>query len=186
MNFDSFNNFFLPCRLKGIDSLPQQGEHFSHEGHAQLGPEQQVVKFGTLLERLEAHLFKTAIHVGNAHRGRAGIIHKRFYLLALTFHQLITGSGGQPLRPPERRESHVGIVLTQQDAMLGSRCEHSIWLVNPFGHEVVDENTDVGLVALQHEWLATPHGMVGVDSCHQALPRSFLVTGRSVDLTGKK
>ena len=81
------------------------------------------------------------------------------------------------------RETHVGIVLTKEDAILSAGSEHTIWLVHAFGHEVVNQHTDVCLVALQHEFLFSCHFQGGIHASHESLSCCFLITCGSVHLS---
>ena len=69
--------------------------------------------------------------------------------------------------------------------MLGARSEHSIRLIDTLRNEVVDQHTDVGLVTSQNERLLASEFEVGVDTRHQTLRGSLLVTRCAVDLTGE-
>ena len=81
------------------------------------------------------------------------------------------------------RQTEVGIVLTQQNSVFGTRSEHSVGLIDTFRNQIVDQHTDVGLVASQHEGLTASEFQVGVDTRHQTLRGGLFVTGRAVDLT---
>ena len=86
---------------------------------------------------------------------------------------------------PERSEAQVGIVLSEQNAVLGARGEHPVRFVDALRHQIVDQHADVGFVALQNDRrLPYPFAM-RVDPCQQALRRSLLVTCRAVDLAGE-
>ncbi len=47
----------------------------------------------------------------------------------------------------QRRQAQVGVILAQQQAVLGSRGEHTIWLGDLFGDEVIHQHAQVSLVA---------------------------------------
>ena len=83
-------------------------------------------------------------------------------------------------------EAHVGIVLSEQYAILGARGEHAVRFVNSFGHEVVDQHTDVCLVPSQGEWLTSAAVDGGIDACNDALSRCFLIAGGAVHLSGEE
>ena len=53
-----------------------------------------------------------------------------------------------------------------------------------FGHQVVDQHADVGLVAAQDDRRAALHLQRGVDAGHQALGGGLLVAAGAVDLPG--
>ncbi len=57
----------------------------------------------------------------------------------------------QPDFISDRSQSNVGIILPQENPILGTRSEHTIRLIHPFGHQVVDQYPDVGFVACQYQ-----------------------------------
>ena len=67
--------------------------------------------------------------------------------------------------------------------MFRARSEHSIGLIDALCHQIVDQHSDIGLVATQHKRSLAREFEVGIDSRHQTLRRSLLVAGRAVDLT---
>ena len=81
------------------------------------------------------------------------------------------------------REAHVGIVLSQQDAVFSARGKHAVRFVHAFRDQIVDENADVGLVALQCEGSGATALQRSVDACQQPLARSLLVARCAVYLT---
>ena len=62
---------------------------------------------------------------------------------ALVVHQTQLAADG--------RQAQVGVVLAQQQAMLGAAGEHAIGLARAARHQVVDEHADVAFAALRHE-----------------------------------
>ena len=52
------------------------------------------------------------------------------------------------------RQPAIGVVVPQQQAVLGPAGEHAVRLVDAAGHQVVDHHADVGLVAAEHQRLA--------------------------------
>ena len=83
-------------------------------------------------------------------------------------------------------QSHIGIVLSEQDAVFGTGGKHTVRFVYPFCDEVVDQYTDVGLVPAQDERLTAVTIDVGVDTSHESLSTCFFISGSSVDLSGKE
>ena len=68
--------------------------------------------------------------------------------------------------------------------MLGAAREHAIGFRGGFGHEIVDENADVGLVAAEDQIREAASGEPRrVDAGDQSLCGGFLVSTRSVDLS---
>ena len=55
----------------------------------------------------------------------------------------------QAQAPGALGEPQVGVVVAQQQPVLGARGEHAVGLVDALGHQVVDQHADVGLVASQ-------------------------------------
>ena len=82
-----------------------------------------------------------------------------------------------------RHQSPVGVVDAQVQAELGARGEHPVGLVRALRNQVVDEDTDVGLGAVQGEAFFAAHGKGRVDAGHNALRSGFLVARRSIDLS---
>ena len=85
----------------------------------------------------------------------------------------------------DRRESQVGVVLAQQDAVLCARGKHAVGFVDAFGYQVVDQYADVGFVALQYDRLQPLQCPMRIDAGHQTLGCGFLIAGRAVYLAGK-
>ena len=85
----------------------------------------------------------------------------------------------------EPGQSGVGVVATQEQAVLGAAGEHAIGLDGPLGDEVVDHDRDVGLVAAEHDGLALLEGEGGVDAGHESLTGGLFVTAGAVDLSGE-
>ena len=69
--------------------------------------------------------------------------------------------------------------------MLGTRGEHTIRLIYPFGHQIVDEHADVSLITTQHKGLATHNLLMRIDTRHQTLTCCLLIACSSIYLTGK-
>ena len=90
-------------------------------------------------------------------------------------------------------ESGIGIVLAQQNAVFSPGGEHAVGFVYTLGHKVVDEHTNVGLVAPQSQ-LALRLSRAWVGTCMQGsvhagnetLSGSFFITGGTVHLSGHK
>ena len=55
-------------------------------------------------------------------------------------------------------EAQIGVVLSQQQSKLRTTRKHPIGLFGPFGHQIVDQHSDVGLVSSQNERLFTFDG----------------------------
>ena len=85
----------------------------------------------------------------------------------------------------ERGEAAVGVVLAEEQAIFGTAGEHAVRFVDATGDEVVDQYTDVGLIARQDHWLAPGDGERGVGAGDEALGASFFVAGGAVNLAGQ-
>ena len=85
----------------------------------------------------------------------------------------------------DRHQPQVGVVDAKVEAELGARGEHAIGLVGPFGDQVIDEDSDVGLRAVERQRLGTLYSQARVDAGHDALCGGLLVAGGSVDLPGE-
>ena len=92
---------------------------------------------------------------------------------------------------PVWSEPPVGVVNAQVQAKLRARGEHAVWFIGPLGDEVVDEDSGVGLGAVEGEacCLFSAQGCANskgrIDSGHQSLAGCFLISTRPVDLTGQ-
>src|SRR5208282_4689830 len=70
--------------------------------------------------------------------------------------------------------------------MLGAAREHPVGLVSSLGHEVVDEDSNVGFVPPQDDRSRSPSLACCVYARDQTLTSRLLISGRSVDLTRQK
>src|SRR5687768_9319713 len=70
--------------------------------------------------------------------------------------------------------------------MLGAGGEHPVWLEAALGGQVIDEDSDIRLVAAQREPLLPAHRAGCIDPRNQALSGSLFVAGRPIDLTGQE
>ena len=52
---------------------------------------------------------------------------------------------------PQRGQPLVGIVGAQGQPVLGARGEHAVGLGGPAGHQIVDEDADIGVGPVEHE-----------------------------------
>ena len=85
----------------------------------------------------------------------------------------------------QRCQSKIGIVLSEQNPILGPGGKHPVGLVDSLRDKVVDQHADIGFIAFQNDRLLPFQRPVGIDSRHQTLGCSLFITGRTVDLTGK-
>src|SRR5437764_87152 len=83
----------------------------------------------------------------------------------------------------ELGETEVGVVLTEDEAVFRPGCEHAVGFDGAFGDEVIDQDTDVGLIAAKNNWILASNVACGVDSSHKSLSTSLFVARSAVYLT---
>ena len=88
-------------------------------------------------------------------------------------------------RPAEPGQSEVGVVAPEQEPVLGATGEHPVRLIDSSGDEVVDQDADVPLRAIDMEWRLALGEQGGVDPGDEPLRGGFLISGRTVDLAGE-
>ena len=84
---------------------------------------------------------------------------------------------------PDRSEPAVGVVLPQQDAVFRTRSEHPVGFIHAFRYQIIDQDTDVRLVAPQDHRIQFLQFPVGVNAGHKALCSGFFVASCAVHLT---
>src|SRR5690606_41687631 len=67
---------------------------------------------------------------------------------------------------PDRRKAQVGIVLAQLQAVFGAAGEHPVRLGGAVGDQVVDQHTEVGLVATRAPAVGTDRKSTRLNSSH--------------------
>src|SRR5262249_13960750 len=83
-------------------------------------------------------------------------------------------------------QTHVSIILPEQQPVLSSGCKHPVGLAGSFGHQVVYEDTDIGLVAAQYDRFLSVDAASSINPGHDTLSSGLLVTGGAVDLAGEE
>src|SRR2546427_4792834 len=83
-------------------------------------------------------------------------------------------------------QSVVGVILPQEQAIFGPGSEHPIRLGSPFGHQIVDQDADIGLVTPQDYRLPSLDSSGGVDAGQYPLGTRFLISRSSIDLPGEE
>src|SRR6185436_20000523 len=96
------------------------------------------------------------------------------------------GIADQAEFPAVTFEPFVGVVIAKRQTVLRSGSEDPVRLVHTLLDEILDQNSDVRLLASHPERLSFLHEQRGVYSGQQPLTRRLLVTGRSVDQPGMK
>ena len=86
---------------------------------------------------------------------------------------------------PQRGQAGVGVVLAQQQAVLGAGSEHAVGLLGAQSHQIVHQHGHVGRVPARREGRQFLFGTDDVQGGPEALGRSFLITGGAVDLPGQ-
>src|SRR5690606_39531414 len=86
----------------------------------------------------------------------------------------------------ELAQPQVRIVLPKQQPVFGSAGEHPIGLPGAPGDEVIDQESDIGLIPAKDDRLPALDSQDGIDPGDQALGGSLLVAGGSVDLPRQK
>ena len=81
-------------------------------------------------------------------------------------------------------KSQIRIVLSEKKSVLSAGGHHSVRFSVIFGHEVVDQNADVSFRSLKYKGLFAEDLHSGIDSGHQSLRGSFLISAAAVELTG--
>ena len=81
-------------------------------------------------------------------------------------------------------KSQIRIVLSEKKPVLSAGSHHSVRFSVVLGHEVVDQNADVSFRSLKYKGLFAEDLHGGIDSGHQSLRGSFLISAAAVELTG--
>ena len=76
--------------------------------------------------------------------------------------------------------------VVEKKSVFGATGEHAIRFVGTFSHEIVDQYSDIALVALNNERALPSHFIDGIDPCNKALRCRFFVSRGPIDLTGEK
>ena len=85
----------------------------------------------------------------------------------------------------QRRQAPIGIVMPQQQAVLGAAGEHAIRLVDAAGDEVVDHHAQVGFVAAKDQGIASLQRQCRVGAGQQSLGGRLFVARGAVELSGQ-
>lgn len=86
----------------------------------------------------------------------------------------------------KRRKTHIGIILTKENAVFGSRSKHTVRFVDTFRDEVIDKNADVCLIASEGKGSLSLHCQCSVGACNKALPGGLLIARGPVNLSGEE
>ena len=130
--------------------------------------------------------FKILVHDSWLNLGRFTHSSQGIYLLLLAHNRGVATFGGQSKFVGQRCEAEIGIVLAQQNAVFGTGGKHTVGLINSFINKVVNKNANVCLVSAKHQRLAIRKPQMGIDTGHNSLRRSFLITGGTINLTSQE
>jgi hypothetical protein len=84
-----------------------------------------------------------------------------------------------------RNEPEVGVALSQPQPVFGSRGEHPKGFIDASRDQLVDKNSAMCLIPAKNKFPFASNGERRIDSGDQPLKGGLLVTGCSVQLTGK-
>ena len=79
----------------------------------------------------------------------------------------------------------IRIILAQEQAILSPAGEHAVGFYGALGHKIVDEHSNIGLVAPENEGVASLHAAGGIDAGDESLGGGLFVSGGAVDLSGE-
>ena len=82
-------------------------------------------------------------------------------------------------------QTQIGVVLAQDQAILGAAGKHAIGLGRAHGDQVIHQYTQVGLVPARIPLILFLRTQSRVDPGQQALGPSFFIAGGAVDLAGE-
>ena len=85
----------------------------------------------------------------------------------------------------KRSKPSVSIVLPEKNPVLCPGGKHSVWLINSFGNQIIDEHTYVTFVSSQNQFRFSGQLERSVNSSHKSLSSSLFVTGSTINLTSK-
>ena len=86
----------------------------------------------------------------------------------------------------ELSQAEIGIVLTQQNAILSTGSKHPIRLIHAFIDQIINQDTNIGLVTTKYERILSGKLSMRIDTGYQALCRRLLISRRTIDLTSQE
>ena len=87
---------------------------------------------------------------------------------------------------PDGRQPFVGVILSQEQTVLGTGSHHPVGLLAAPCDKVVDEHSYIGLRTVKNNRLFSLYESGGVYSGYKSLGGGFLVTGAAVELPGSE
>ena len=170
---------------EGRDGGGDLGGKLSEVAERKLRTQQKAGETHLLIKERRAMLLKPSIDIGG-HHGRC--LDEPAQLTGLPYpllHTAHAGIIGQPDGMAKRSEALVGIVLPEEDAVFGTRGEHTVGLVDTLGDEVVNQHTDIRLRTREDKRRLALELQRGIDASHKALAGGLFVAGGAIDLAGK-
>ena len=82
-------------------------------------------------------------------------------------------------------QAQVGIVFTQQQTMLGARSEHAVGLGSAQSNQIIDQNTEIRLIAPRTPGRLTLNSQGRIQTGEQPLGGRLFIAGGAVDLAGE-
>ncbi len=83
-------------------------------------------------------------------------------------------------------EAEVGVVGAEVEAVFGPAGEHAVGFGGDAGDEIIEHDTDVGLIAAEANGLLVSGVAGGIQPGDESLPGGFFVAAGAVDLTGEE
>src|SRR6185503_6499862 len=128
---------------------------------------------------------KNVSSVGRCDARRLGELKRRILLSESFSDHFLLGVSEDAKTHSDRPQTPDRIVLTNGQAELGPRCEKPIRFVHSARNQVVDQNSDVGSLSTENEWLLSLDCKRSIQSCHQPLTGGLFVAGRTIYLAGE-
>ena len=185
-NFGSLHNFFAARFLYLFYFFFQVRNLLGKHRNVQLRTKNQVIQTLRLLQWRQSQRLQIAVDFGSLHGKSTRKFHQCVALFTLPHHKVVAFLRSQSEFIATRSKTHIGIVLTEQNTVFGTRSEHTVRLVDAFRYKVVNQHTDIGFVTAKHKRFLSGHTLMGIDTGNKSLPCRFLISGRSVHLSGKE
>src|ERR1044071_2092729 len=83
-------------------------------------------------------------------------------------------------------KAQVGVILAEQKPVFGPGGKHPVRLRGSFRNEIINEHSNVRLVATENNGLPTLHPAGCIDTRHQTLGSSFLIPRSPVNLPSEE
>lgn len=154
----------------------------------QLGPLSRLSLLFNVRQIMTHNLY-LIIHIGSKFTSRWDwlaeieiLIYKRLFGFALPDDFRFDNSNS----PRSIQESVAGIILTKKKSAFSAACKHAIRFIRSLRHKIVDHYTDVGILTTEDQRVFFFNVKRCINTCHQTLRCSFLVTRRTIDLSGKE